>query len=174
MSKVGLFLLLFGILGLFVVVKPQIATFSEKAKETKSLKIEAESYDARLQQIDSIKAQGPAIQETLSRLYFAMPKEAQIPETLVMVESLISSSGASIGSLSIGTPSGTEVPVNVSFSGSLQSINDLLDAFYKNIRTVNVHSQSISSDPSGNVTVSLQAGLVYQGENPYGQLYTKN
>ena len=162
-SRLGLLLLLLSILALFFVTKPQIATFSENTLEAKKVSVELTSYQNRVKQLDDIKQQGPAITALLDRYYLAMPKTAQIPESLVMMESMIGQSGVSLNSFAVGVPTASEVPVSLSFSGSLTNVKDMLNVLYKNIRTVNIHNQTMTADPAGNVVISLQLGLAYQG-----------
>jgi len=162
-SRLGLILLAVAILGWFAVLQPQVRVFSDRATQAKALSVEVNSYNQRLSDINDIKSKGDTIASTLKAMYLAMPKSTQIPETLVMIESIASNSGVVLSSASIGTPSGSVVPVTLGFSGSLTSVSKFLDAIYANIRTGVVKSQAIGSDGNGNLTVSMNIGLVYQG-----------
>lgn len=165
-SRVGLILLFAAIIGWFAVLKPAINTFSERALKVKALSTEVTSYQQRLQDITDIKGKGDVITDTLKLMYLALPKASQIPETLVMIESIASNSGVVLSSATIGTPSDSQVPVTIGFGGNTTTVTKFLDALYANVRTATIKNQSISSDGSGNLNVSISLGLAYQGGTP--------
>jgi len=162
-SRIGLILLLVSIIAWFAVLNPQVEKFSENALSAKKLDVEVLSYQQRLKDIADIKSKGNTITETLRLMYLAMPRSSQIPETLVMIESIASTSGVVLSSASVGSPSGSEVPVTLSFGGNTTTVSKFLDAIYANVRTATIKSQSVSSDENGNLNVSIGLGLVYQG-----------
>lgn len=162
-SNRGMLLLLIAVLGWFFVVRPQINLFGERSLDAKAKQDEVVSYEQRIKDIDFIREKGADFQKVLTAQYLAMPKEAQIPEVLVMIESLAASSGVALGSATVGNPDSSEVPVAISFTGSLSSVSSFLNTLNANIRTVLIKDQSMSADVSGNLTVTMQLGLVYQG-----------
>lgn len=162
-SRLGLTLLAVAVIGWFAVLKPQVGVFSDRALQVKALSEEVSSYDQRLKDITDIKGKGDVVTAQLKSLYLAMPRSSQIPETLVMVESIAGTSGVVLSSASVSAPSDSEVPVTLGFRGNTTTISKFLDAIYANIRTASIKSQSITSDGSGNLTVSIGLGLVYQG-----------
>jgi len=161
--RYGLILLLLAIFGWFAGVRPQMKVFETRSLDHKIKLEEVRSYDQRLKDIELIKAQGEAVQQNLRALYLALPRSAQVPEVLVMIESMASASGVVLSGATVGNPNGKEVPVTLSFSGNLASVTQFLDTIYNNIRTASVKSQTLSSDSAGVLTMSLQLGLVYQG-----------
>lgn len=162
-SRLGLILLFVAFIGWFAVLKPQIKTFSSNALKVRALSEEVVSYQQRLKDISDIKGKGEIITENLRLMYLALPKSSQIPETLVMIESIAGNSGVVLSSATIGTPSDSQVPVTISFGGNSTTVTKFLDALYANVRTAVVKNQSVSSDGSGNLNVSISLGLVYQG-----------
>lgn len=164
MKHIGLVLIIISALGWFGVVRPQIKKFSENSLLAEARSDEVESYQTRLDHLKQIKEQGEAVTSTLDALYLAMPKEGQIPEALVMMESIGANTGVIFSSFSVGAPASGEVPVSIAFSGNLASVNSFLDGLNRNVRTAMVKSQSMSSDTSGNLSISMQIGLIYQGE----------
>lgn len=160
----GLILLLIALLAWFGVIRPQIKAFAANSLQAKVRSEESRSYLQRLEDLRTIKSQGAAVQGTLDALYLAMPKVAQIPEVLVMIESIGANTGVVFSSLNVGAPGNGEVPVSVSFAGSLTSVTNFLDGINKNVRTANVKSQSMTADSSANLSISMQLGLIYQGE----------
>ncbi len=162
-SRYGLILLIVAIIGFFAVIRPQLNTFSKNSLDVKVKTIELKSYQQRLQDIEFVKSKGAELQRLVDALYVAMPRSSQIPEVLVMIEGLSGATGINFNSATVGAANGTEVPVSISFSGSLDSMNSFLDALHKNVRTIIVKNQSVISDKSGNLSVNLQLGLVYQG-----------
>jgi len=162
-SRLGLILLFVAIFGYTVVLRSQLATFSDKALQVKVVSEETKSYEQRIADIAEIKKQGDVVQETLKSMFLAMPKSSQIPEALVMIDALASNSGVVLTSASVGAAAGSELPVSLSFGGDLTSVTKFLDAIHANIRTAVVKSQSISADVAGNLTINLQLGLTYQG-----------
>ncbi|MCR4307389.1 MAG: type 4a pilus biogenesis protein PilO [Candidatus Berkelbacteria bacterium] len=165
-SHIGLILLFVAIIGWFAVLKPQIDNFSAKALRVKALDEEVISYQQRLKDINEIKGKGEVITESLKLMYLAMPKSSQIPETLVMIESIASNSGVILSSATVGSPSDSQVPVTLSFGGNTTTVTKFLDSLYSNVRTATIKSQTITSDGSGNLNVSIGLGLVYQGGTP--------
>lgn len=163
-KSLGILLLFVAILGWFAVIRPQISAFSEKALEVKIKSEEVISYQQRIDDLDKIKTQGASVTSTLEALFLAMPKSSQIPEVLVMIDALGSRSGVVLDAATIGTPSSGEVPVSMSFTGSLTSVTNFLDAINENVRTAIIKNQAVTSDDSGNMTVNIQVGLVYQGD----------
>lgn len=163
-KKAGLLLLLAAIVGWFGVIKPQFSAFSENATNVKIKSTEVASYQQRLTDLQAIKAQGDNVTKTLEALYLAMPKSSQIPEVLVMIEALGSRTGVVLDAATVGTPTSGEVPVSLSFSGNIGSVTNFLNAVYDNVRTAVVKNQSITSDEAGTMTVSMQLGLIFQGE----------
>ena len=163
-KKLGIILLFVAVLGWFAVVRPQISAFSEKSLEVKVRAEEVKSFQQRLNDLKTIEAQGSAVTNTLEALFLAMPRSSQIPEVLVMIDALGSRSGVVLDAATVGTPSGGEVPVSMSFTGSLSSVTSFLDAINENVRTAIIKNQAVTADQSGNMTVNIQIGLVYQGE----------
>ena len=165
-SHLGLILLLVAVIAWFAVLKPQISNFSGHALKVRVLNEEVTSYQQRLKDVTAIRSNGEVIAKTLQLMYLALPKSSQIPETLVMIESIASNSGIVLSSATVGQPSDSQVPVSLSFSGNTTTVSKFLDALYANIRTATVKSQSISADPSGNLNVAIGLGLIYQGGTP--------
>lgn len=159
----GLLLLVVAIIGWFAVVRPQSRVFADRALEAKARSEEVKSYEQRIQDLNFIKEHADTVQKVLTAEYLAMPRSAQIPEVLVMIESLAAGAGVTLGSASLGTPTANEVPVNISFTGSLGAINGFLNSLHNNIRTVVVKDQTLVSDKGGNINYNVQLGLVYQG-----------
>ncbi|MEK7171068.1 MAG: type 4a pilus biogenesis protein PilO [Patescibacteria group bacterium] len=164
-TRTGLILLAIAVMGYLVVVRGQMKVFSERALKVKTLSEEVNSYDQRLADISEINKQGSAVQETLKAMYLAMPQSSQIPEALVMIEALASSAGVVLSTATVGTPSDSELPLTLGFGGDMTAVTKFLDALNNNIRSSKIKNQTISSDGSGNLTVTLQLGLVYQGGN---------
>lgn len=162
-SRLGLILLAVAVLGWFVVVRGQAAVFADRALQAKVLSVEVNSYDQRLKDIADINKEGSAVQDTLKSMYLAMPRTSQVPEALVMIESLAGSSGVALSSATIGSPADSQLPVTLGFGGDANSISKFLDAVNSNVRTGIIKSQSISADGSGTLSVTIQMGLVYQG-----------
>jgi Tfp pilus assembly protein PilO len=163
-TNIGLLLLLLAVFAWFAVVRGQIKVFSDRSLEAKVKNEEYRSYNTRLEDLKTIKSQGDAITQTLQSLYLAMPRESQIPEVLVMIESIGASSGVVFNSVTVGSPTADEVPVSLSFSGNLSSVTGFLGTLRNNVRTAIVKNQSMSAEANGNMTVTMQLGLIYQGE----------
>jgi len=163
-SNRGVLLLIIAVIGWFFIVRPQIAVFGERSLEAKAKQEEARSYQQRVEDITFIRDKGDSIQKVLSAQYLAMPRTSQIPEVLVMIESLAASSGVSLGNATIGNPTGGEVPVSISFTGNLGTVNSFLDTLHRNVRTVIIKDQTLLADRNGTLAVTLSLGLVYQGE----------
>lgn len=161
--KLGLILFVVAVVAWFGLVRGQMGELSDNLLQAKVKNVELNSYNQRLTDVEFAKQQGEAIQSTLRALYLALPKTSQIPEALVMIESLGTSTGISFTTASLGTPTDSEIPVVISFTGSLDAINRFHEALYNNVRTAVVKSQSVATDDAGNLTVRLQLGLVYQG-----------
>lgn len=159
----GIILLAVAILGFFAVVRPQTGVFAERSLEAKIKSEEVRSYEQRIEDLKFIRDRGATVQSVLTAQYLAMPRSSQIPEVLVMVESLAASAGVVLGNATIGTPSANEVPVTISFTGNIGSVNGFLNALNQNIRTVVVKDQTLVSDDGGNVNLNLSLGLIYQG-----------
>ncbi len=160
----GFILLFVAVFGWIFIVRPQINLFGQRSLESKAKEVEALSYEQRVEDIGSIREKGDTFQRILTAQFLAMPQSSQIPEVLVMIESLAASSGVALGSAAIGSPSENEVPASISFSGNLSSVTSFLNALNANIRTVIVKDQTLTADPaSGVLTVTMQLGLVYQG-----------
>ena len=163
-KSLGIILLFVAVLGWFAVIRPQISAFSEKSLVVKVRAEEVKSFEQRIDDLKTIKAQGSAVTDTLEALFLAMPKSSQIPEVLVMIDALGSRSGVVLDAASVGTATGGEVPVSMSFTGSLGSVTNFLNAINENVRTAIIKNQSVTADDSGNMTVNIQIGLVYQGD----------
>jgi Tfp pilus assembly protein PilO len=162
-NRLGLILLLLAIVGWFGVINGQINSFANNSLQTKVLNVEVNSYNQRIADLDFIRSQGSAVTATLTDLFLAMPKASQVPEVLVMMEGIGSNAGITFNDVNVSVPDGSQVPVTMSFTGNQASVTGFLDAVYKNIRTVAVKSQSIGVDQSGNLNVTMQLGLIYQG-----------
>lgn len=162
--NLGLLLLLVSILAWFGLVRAQVNSFSKLTKDVKAKSLELKSYETRVSDVNKIKEAGAVAQERLRSYFLAMPKLSQIPETLVMLEQLGSSSGVSFTSASLGTPANSEVPATVSFTGSLDSVTNFLEASLNNVRTISIKNQTLTAEANGNLTVSMQLGFIYQGE----------
>jgi len=162
-GRTGFLLVLIAILGWFGVVRGQISSFGEQSAALKKTDIELKSYQTRVRHIDAIRTKGDVVKRTLTAFYLAMPRMSQVPETLVMMESLGGTTGIVFSAMNIGTPTAAEVPVAITFSGTQTNVNTFLDALNKNVRTVTVKNQSLTADKAGNLAVSLQLGMLYQG-----------
>ncbi len=162
--RLGLLLLVVAIIGWFSVVRGQLKVFSDNVLQVKVKETESTAYTTRLDHVKTIKSAGSTTQNKLTAYFLAMPRLSQVPEVLVMIESIGTSSGIVFNSVSVGTPDGSQVPVSVSFTGSVATTSNFLDAVYNNVRTAIVKSQTITSDRSGNLTYNIQLGLIYQGQ----------
>lgn len=175
-SRLGILLLLIAVFGWFALLRGQITVFGERSLEAKARSVEVDSYTKRLADLQSIRDQGDAVARTLRSMYLAMPKQSQVPEVLVMIETIGANSGVVFSGVTVGTPTPTtdssgqvsatqiaEVPVAITFTGTLESVTKFLDAVTTNIRTASVTSQTIAADKTGSMTVTMQLGLVYQG-----------
>ncbi|OGD63936.1 hypothetical protein A3A71_01895 [Candidatus Berkelbacteria bacterium RIFCSPLOWO2_01_FULL_50_28] len=161
--RYGIFLLLLAVAGWFIGVRPQMDQFKERSLSYKVVREEHQSYVQRLSDIEKIKSSGAAMEKSLEAFYLAFPSSSQIPEVLVMIESLAARSGIVLNSSVIGSADGNQVPVSLAFSGNLKTMKKFLTAIYNNVRTASVKSQTVTSDASGNLNVSLQLGLLYYG-----------
>lgn len=162
-SHLGLILLLVAVVGWFGFLMNQIKSFSANTLQAKVLNTELTSYNKRVSDLDFIRSQGNGITSTLTALFLAMPRSSQVPEVLVMMQGLGSAAGLTFNDVNVGVPDGSQVPVTLSFTGSQGAVTSFLDASFKNIRAVAVKNQSIVADQSGNLNVTMQLGLIYQG-----------
>ena len=171
-SNIGILLIILAIVGFVVVIIPQGKTFGSRELAVKSTTTELNSYNQRISDLSTLKSQGSSFQGIINSLYQAMPSSSQIPETLVTIEDLGNNNGVTFTGVDVDSSSNSttaavsgaaSVPVTVSFTGNLSNVQAFLDALYNNIRTINVVSQTVSSDNSGNLTVTMELGLVYQG-----------
>lgn len=175
-SRLGIILLILAVFGWFALLRGQIEVFGEKSLEAKARSVELESYNTRIADLKQIKEKGEQVQSTLRAMYLAMPKQSQIPEVLVMIETIGNNSGIVFSGVTVGntttaaqniagTDGGSvaEVPVTVSFSGTLSNVTKFINSINANIRTAKIQTQTISADSAGILTVSMQLGLVYQG-----------
>jgi Tfp pilus assembly protein PilO len=164
-SSLGLILFIVAAIGWFVVVRGQIKTFSQNALTAEVKSKELRSYQDRQNHVKTIVDKGGSDATTrLNAFFLALPKQSQIPEVLVMIEQMASSSGVVFNSATVGSPTAEEVPVSISFGGSLSSVNSFLDTLYTNVRTVKIKNQVINADKTGKLSVTMQIGLVYQGK----------
>lgn len=161
----GFILLLIAILGWFALVRGQITQFASQTATLKVKNIELTSYQQRIQDIDDIRKNGDVVTRTLQAFYLALPRMSQVPEVLVIMESLGGTSGVVFSALNVGTPTAAEVPVGLTFTGTQNTVNTFLDALNKNVRTASVKNQSLTADKSGNLSVTMQLGLLYQGSD---------
>lgn len=164
MANRGVLLLLVALIGWFFIVRPQIGVFGTRSLEAKAKQEEVYSYAQRIEDLTFIRDKGDTIQRVLTAQYLAMPRSSQIPEVLVMIESLAASSGVVLGSATVGEPSASEVPVSITFTGNLGTVASFLNALNNNIRTVVIKDQALVADKSGTLSVTMQLGLIYQGE----------
>lgn len=160
----GLWLLLIALIGWFAVLRGQIQSFSDNSLETAVRDKEMRSYQTRLDQVKQIKQNSAAFQQTIQALYVAMPRLGQIPEVLVMMENAGNAAGVVFSGVTVGSPTGNEVPVSVAFAGKLSDVTNFLSALNKNVRPISIKNQTITSDKSGNMSVTMQLGLAYQGK----------
>jgi|GEM_PF-1492229 len=163
--RLGVVLFLVAVAAFFAFVRPQMSALSESLLTAKARNEELSSYQQRLADVSYVQQQGESVQATLKALYLAMPSSSQVPEALVMIESLGASTGINFSSASFGQATESELPVSLAFSGDLTSVSRFMDGIYDNIRTVVVKSQTISADESGTLSVRLELGLVYRGGN---------
>lgn len=163
-NTIGLVLLGVAILVWFGVVRAQVASFSELSKDLTAKNAELKSYETRVADVKKIIDAGATAQDRLRAYYLAMPKLSQVPEVMVMMEGLAAASGVTFSSANLGSPTGSEVPASVTFSGSIDSVANFLDVVNRNVRTIRVKSQTLAAESNGSVTVSMQLGFVYQGE----------
>jgi len=163
--NLGVILFMVAVAAFFTFVRPQLKTLSENLLIAKARTEELSSYQQRLADVNYVKQQGDSVQSTLKALYLAMPSSSQVPEALVMIESLGSSKGINFSNADLGSATDNELPVSLTFSGNLSTVSQFMDGLYDNIRTVVVKSQTISADETGSLTVRLQLGLVYRGGN---------
>lgn len=163
-THLGLLLMLLAIIGFFFLLRPQIKRFGQLALDAKAKAVVEKSYKNRIEQLDIIKGQS-SIQTVLNNRFVALPRDSQIPEVLVMIENLGSSSGVSFTNATVGKPTANEVPVSLGFSGSLSTVTSFEDNLFNNIRTISVKNQSITADAAGNLNVTMQLGLIFQGSS---------
>lgn len=162
-KNIGLLLLLLAVFTWIFLIRGQLKVFGNRALVAKQRSIELSSLDLRIKDLDKIKSSGDTVQSIIRAYNLAMPKLEQIPESLVMIESLGSTAGVVFGAVNVGAPTGGEVPVAVTFSGNLERVSAFLDAVKNNIRSSVITTQTLTAEKNGNLTVAMQLGLVYQG-----------
>jgi Tfp pilus assembly protein PilO len=162
--------MIIALIGFVVLAVPQSKLFGSRSLTVKADTAELNSYNQRISDLDTLKSNA-SFQNVINELYQAMPSDSEVPAALVTIGDLgansgITFTGVNVGSTGAAVSSGSTVPtvpVTVSFSGSLSNVESFLNALYNNIRTVQVQSQTINSDNSGNLIVTMELGLVYQG-----------
>jgi Tfp pilus assembly protein PilO len=97
----------------------------------------------------------------VNSLVSILPQTPEVPETLVSVEAMAQASGISVVSLTPQVDTANQdVTLNLSGSGSSDSVNNFLTAVASNNRPISVNSVSLTPAPDGkNVTITI--GLVF-------------
>lgn len=92
----------------------------------------------------------------IARLDQLLPKQKEVSEILVTIESIISSSGLLLSELSISEPLSQgigKINANIKLSGDFYSLMIFLDLLEKNLRLIEISAIDISSQPSGSSDV---------------------
>ncbi|TSC90921.1 MAG: hypothetical protein G01um10142_171 [Parcubacteria group bacterium Gr01-1014_2] len=102
-----------------------------------------------------------------------LPKQKEVSEILVMIESIVSSSGLLMSELNLSEPNvegGGKINVNVKLSGSLNSLMTFLDLLEKNLRLFEISTMDIAAESGGtsgriNYDIKFEARYLSHADN---------
>lgn len=158
---VSVLVLLFVTKGLFVEVRDSNATL-------KAYNQDISSMSSTISELERIKATfaGQTQQVKIEKLKLAMPAAQQLPEVMVMVESMARKSAFKVSSFGISGSSGAnEVGVNMAGKGTYGGLFNFTEMLEKNLRPIKIKSMSIGRGNANgsSITASVSMGLMYQG-----------
>lgn len=143
--------LLVALLAVWFVLLPQMRAVSKRQSEIVALQ---SVVTARGREVDSLKKltrQGGTVAKTLELLSLAAPAEAQVPELLVMVDTMARRANLTlINATPAAAAAGTRLDLSV--KGSYTGMVDFLDLINRNLRPGTVKNFSIiegAPAPSG-------------------------
>lgn len=91
-------------------------------------------------------------ENNIAKLNNLLPKRKEVSEILVMIESIVSSSGLLLSELSLSEPNvagAGKINANIKLSGDFNSLMTFLDLLEKNLRLIEITTLDIATDLSG-------------------------
>ena len=80
----------------YIGIKPQLEILKEKNLEAAVKKTDLRTKEQQVENLKELESEIKAAQSTVRKLAIALPKGAEVPEILVQIEAMASSSGLSI------------------------------------------------------------------------------
>lgn len=91
-------------------------------------------------------------ENNIAKLDQLLPKQKEVSEILVMIESIVSSSGLLLSEVNLSEPTGEtagKINVSIKLSGDFNSLMTLLDLLEKNLRLIEISTIDIAAQLSG-------------------------
>jgi Tfp pilus assembly protein PilO len=149
-----------------VFVKPMALRIREVNASVKAYDQQIKEANDKINALRSLQPQLEDKQSEIDALKVAMPAAQQIPEALVMMESIAKNAGLQITGVEIQPGKANNmVSVNVSGLGRYESLFKFTEVLERNIRPIQVQTLSVgkSGDAGDMVSATVSLGLVYQG-----------
>jgi Tfp pilus assembly protein PilO len=127
-------------------------TLSGSIKERENMLDELQQTAGRIAEFNNeIKTN----EANIAKLDQLLPRQKEVSEILVTIESIISSSGLYLSELSISEPVSQgigKVNANIKLTGEFYSLMNFLDLLEKNLRLIEINAIDISTQPGGGLS----------------------
>ncbi len=162
---VPLGILVIALLALLVVF-PMMGEIRDATAKVQGYKNGVKELEAKKDKLRSFKAKLTGREEEIEALKLAMPASQQIPEVLVMMESIANNVGLQVSGVNIQpSESGGEVGVTLSAEGTYDNLFKFTQVLEGNLRPISIKSMSIGASGNNNqlISASVNLGILYQG-----------
>lgn len=161
-------------IGIIIIAILALVSIKPLTLEVRTTNAKIKAYQsqsmAMQQKIDKLNELQPKIEQystEINNLKMAMPAAQQIPEVLVMVESIARNTSLDISGFDIQPSSGTsEVTVNMQAAGSYENLALFTDKLEKNMRPIAIRTMSVTSanGDAQRVSVAVSFAILFQGK----------
>ena len=161
-------------IGIIIIAILSIAIIKPLALDIRMMNAQATAFaeqstltNNKINKLNELKPKLSQYKTTIDDIKMAMPAAQQIPEVLVMVESIAQNTGLNISGFDIQPgSSGNEVGVNMSASGTYDNLSGFTSKLENNVRPIRIKTMSVSaaSADSQQISVSVSFGILYQGK----------
>lgn len=114
-----------------------------------------EKLDA-LKQLQTLQSRQP---EDFGRVQVALPVDSAVEDIFVTLDTIAARSGMNIVSITPGRGSGSQVPADITVTGSYEGLVSLMTTLGKNLRPIEVGSVNIASSRTDRGEILITASL---------------
>lgn len=150
----------------YFLALPQATALKAKSTELKAKQAQVKGLNQQVADLTSLGDRLATYDTDIDRLATAYPKDEQAVEALIQAQTMTEQASVSAGTLSPGKGKSGSLPMNLTVTGSYESVSRFIRQLNDNLRPVLVESVALTAagEKAGNgVTASVVTSFAYDG-----------